>query len=332
MAIKKDKPRALGELLPKLEGRASASAAAWQQHIEKHARRGESWAEADARLRREKEKGRANPTEEQEKETAETPAKLFLPGFDIGAFPNHLNRSSLFAPVARGKRKFHRQEKMVSRSDCILEYTGEQLDEADADLLMALIDAAISQPLGSIVLLNRAEILRKIGRSKSKQSYQWMHRRIKSMTEATLFLEARKPNGKAKYKIGSTKSFRIISSFEYNEENENYGYILDPRWVVIYSNKEYSLIDWDKRLQIGSRQDMAKTLQRLIATSSDNTQRYSLQWLKEKMEYSSPIRKFKEALASACNELKRVEIIINWKIEDSKQGQEQLMLKTPEIG
>jgi len=332
MASKKDTPRALGELLPKLEDRATASAAVWRKHIEEHARPGESWEEADARLRREMEAARANPSEAQEKEAAETPAKLFLPGFDIGAFPNHLNRSSLFAPVARGKRKFHRQTAMVSRSDCVLEYTGEQLDEADADLLMALIDAAINQPLGSIVLLNRAEILRKIGRPKSKQSYQWMHRRIKSMTEATLFMEARKPNGKAKYKIGSTKSFRIISSFEYNEANESYGYILDPRWVVIYSNKEYSLIDWDKRLQIGSRQDMAKTLQRLIATSSDNMQRYNLQWLKEKMEYSGRVRDFRVSLASACDELKRVGIINNWGIKNSTREDEQLVLDILKTG
>jgi len=43
MALKKDKPSSLGELLGKVQDRASASAAAWRKHIEKHARRGESW-------------------------------------------------------------------------------------------------------------------------------------------------------------------------------------------------------------------------------------------------------------------------------------------------
>ncbi|MFN3920295.1 MAG: hypothetical protein ACK4JF_08440, partial [Methylohalobius sp.] len=37
-----------------------------------------------------------------EQQAAETPRQLWLPGFDIGAMPNHLNRSSLFAPIARG--------------------------------------------------------------------------------------------------------------------------------------------------------------------------------------------------------------------------------------
>lgn len=31
--------------------------------------------------------------------------QLFLPGFDTGAFPNHLNRSSIIAPIARFVRE-----------------------------------------------------------------------------------------------------------------------------------------------------------------------------------------------------------------------------------
>jgi len=52
MATKKDKPRSLGELLPKLEARSDA---AWKRHVEKNARIGESWEEAGARLRKEEE-------------------------------------------------------------------------------------------------------------------------------------------------------------------------------------------------------------------------------------------------------------------------------------
>lgn len=42
-----------------------------------------------------------------------TPARVFLPGFALGAMPNHLNRSSLFAPIACGRREFHHQTVMV---------------------------------------------------------------------------------------------------------------------------------------------------------------------------------------------------------------------------
>ena len=264
-----------------------------------------------------------------EQKAAETPRQMFLPGFDIGAFPNHLNRSSFIAPIARGRRKFHRQAAMVTRRDCVLEYTGEQLDEADGDLIMALIAFAQPYPLGTPVPLNRAELLRKLERGTGKQQYEWLHRRIKALTEATLFLEAKKPDGSTRYSIGKTVSFRIIAAFSYDDEAETYSYSLDPRWVQMFGNREYSLIDWDKRMQIGRGQDMAKTLQRLLATSADPVQRYALDWLKGKMEYASPMRKFREALAAACKELERLEIITAHKIEDSTKGKPQLALWLP---
>lgn len=261
---------------------------------------------------------------------AETPKQMFLPGFDVGAFPNHLNRSSLIAPIARGRRKFHLQAELVSRADCVLEYTGEQLDEADGDLIMALIAFAQPFPLGNPIPLNRKEILRKIkpGSIGSTQ-YEWLHRSMKRLREGVMFLEARKPDGSTRYTVGKMESFNILKDLKYDGESETYTYTLDPRWVVMFSNREYSLIDWDRRMQIGRGLDMAKTLQRLVATSSNPVQRYSLEWLKAKMEYASPMRKFREALSDACTELKRLGIIDSHLIEESTKGQPQLTLQLP---
>lgn len=268
----------------------------------------------------------ATGREVKEQKAAETPRQMFLPGFDIGAFPNHLNRSSFIAPIARGRRKFHRQTEMVTRRDCVLEYTGEQLDEADGDLIMALIAFAQPYPIGTPVPLHRAELLRNLKRSNGKTQYEWLHRRIKALTEATMFLEAKKPDGSTRYSIGRTVSFRILASFTYNDEDETYSYSLDPRWVQMFGNQEYSLIDWNKRMQIGRGQDMAKTLQRLVATSADLVQRYAVDWLKDKMEYAGRVRDFRESLTRAVRELERLEIVTKGSIEDSTKSKPQLVL------
>ncbi len=266
-----------------------------------------------------------------EQKAAETPRQLFLPGFDIGAFPNHLNRSSFIAPIARGRRKRHQQTEMVTRKDCVLEYTGEQLDEADGDLIMALIAFAQPFPLGTPVPLNRKELLRKIkpGSIGSTQ-YEWLYKSMKRLREGVLFLEARKPDGSTRYSVGKMQSFNVLKDLDYDGESETYTFILDPRWVVMFGNREYSLIDWDKRMQIGRGLDMAKTLQRLLATSANSVQRYALDGLKAQMEYASPMRKFKEALTAACKELERLEIVSAWRIEDSTKGKPQLALWLPE--
>ena len=273
-----------------------------------------AWLEARAK------EARANT----ERRAAETPKQMFLPGFEIGALPNHLNRSSLIAPIARRQRKFHHQTVMVTRRDCVLEYTGEQLDEADGDLVMALIAFAQPHPLGTPVPLNRAELLRTMHRATGKHDYDWLHRRIKALTEATLFLEARKPDGTVRYSIGKTISFRIISDFRYDENTETYNYTIDPRWVQIFGNREFARIDWDKRMQIRRGQDLAKALQRLVATSSDQVQRYALGWLKGKMQYGGRMRDFRNALDSACIELERLEVIVKHQFETSDKGEPQL--------
>ncbi|WP_291808511.1 plasmid-related transcriptional repressor protein [Limnobacter sp.] len=259
-----------------------------------------------------------------EKKAAVETRELFLPGFEIGVFPNHLNRSSLFAPIARGHRKFHRKTIMVTRRDCILEYTGEQMDEADADLMMALIFFAQPFPFGSSVPLNRARLLRKIERNTGKGDYEWLHRRMKAMTEATFFLEATKPDGTTRYTIGKTKTLRIIAEFDF--DGSEYSYKLDPRWVTMFGNKEYSLTNWEKRMWIKRGHEMAKTMERLVATSNETVQRFALEWLKRKMGYSSPMRKYREALDSACKELARVGIITTHKIEISTKGSPQLTI------
>ena len=284
----------------------------------------------DELLERTKQRTAAS-SEVAEQKAADKPRQMFLPGFDVGAFPNHLNRSSFIAPIARGRRKRHQQTEMVTRRDCVLEYTGEQLDEADGDLIMALIAYAQPFPLGTPVPLNLAELLRKLKRGSGKSQYDWLYKGMKRLREGVLFLEARKPDGSARYTVGKMQSFNVLKDLDYDGESETYSYTLDPRWVVMFGNREYSLLDWGKRMQIGRGQDMAKTLQRLVATSSDPVQRYALDWLKAKMEYASPMRKFRESLAAACTELERLEIITAHKIEDSTKGKPQLALWLPPV-
>lgn len=281
----------------------------------------------DIASRVEKARRAASGTKREDQKAVDTRRQLFLPGFDIGAFPNHLNRSSFIAPIARGRRKFHRQAEMVTRRDCVLVYTGEQLDEADGDLIMALIAFAQPYALGTPVPLNRKELLRKIkpGSIGSTQ-YDWLYRSMKRLREGVLFLEARKPDGSTRYTVGKMESFNVLKDLNYDGESETYTYILDPRWVVMFGNREYSLIDWDKRMQIGRGLDMAKTLQRLLATSSDPVQRYGLDGLKVQMEYTGRMRDFRDALTRAVRELERLEIVAKGCIEDSTRGKPQLVL------
>ena len=185
------------------------------------------------------------------------------------------------------------------------------------------------QPLGTPVVINRTDFLRAIGRTKGGENYKWLHRTMQDLAFAMLVIEVTKADGKPKLSIGKTRALHLITGFDYDEDSEEYTLTTDPRWHAMYDSREFALIDWQKRREFGRNQDMAKTLQRLVATSSNPVQRYGLDWLKGKMEYSSPMRKFRDALGVACAELERLEIITAHKIEDSTKGKQQLALWLP---
>ncbi len=259
-----------------------------------------------------------------ETQVSATPQQMFLPGFDdfMRAMPNHIARSSLFAPVARGRKIIHKDSVLVSRADAVIKFWGEQLDEAQADVWMQAIHEARKIPLGEPVCIKRATFLRAIGRDTGKWQYMWLHRTMEALAFAMLVIEATN-GGKPKMSIGRSRALHMIEGFDYDDEREEYTLRIDPRWKDMHGNREFALIDWEKRLQMRQGQDMAKALQRLVVTSADPVQRYALDWLKRKFEYASPMRKFKSALAAAMRELERLEIIAGGRIERSTKGKEQ---------
>lgn len=115
-----------------------------------------------------------------EQKVAHRPVEIFLRGMDAfrRAMPNQLAISSLFAPIARGRRQFLNEMPLVTRGNTVMSYTGEQLDEADADIVLQLIFEARTRPLGMPVTVNRAALLRAIGRHTSTSQYQWLMKRI----------------------------------------------------------------------------------------------------------------------------------------------------------
>lgn len=267
----------------------------------------------------------------QQVRAAEAPVPMFLPGLEefLRAMPNHIARSSLFAPVAPGRKTLHDGTILVSRGDAVIRFYGMQLDEAQADVWLQAMHEAIKQPLGELVIINRAAFLKAIGRTASGQNYRWLHRTMRELAFAMLVIEVSK-DGMPKLVIGQTRALHMIDGFDYDDVAETYTLRMDPRWCGMYGNREFALIDWDKRMRFGQHQNMAKALQRLFATSNDVPQYYPLDWLKRKLEYGGRQRDFTDALTKAMRELERLEIVLPaplWKIGANTKGKQQLTVR-----
>lgn len=267
---------------------------------------------------------------ERAEQEAQQPKQMFLPGMDehMRAMPNYLSRSPLFAPVAPGRKSIHDGTVFHQTETVTLKGWGKQLTEDHADIWLHAIYLASKVPLGQPVVIRKREFLRGLGRSEGGSQFEWLHRGVMALSIFTIAIEARTKDGKTKYSIGTHPSSRVmqmLGGFDYDEETEEYRLAIDPRWRQTFGNREYGFLDWSKRLQIERGQNLAKSLQRLISTSADVVQRFSLEYLKGRAQYSGRMRDFRDALERAMRELERLEIIAGGSIEKSSKGKEQVV-------
>lgn len=251
-------------------------------------------------------------------------SKKILPkGIDANfrAIPNHLARSGIIAPIARGRKIRHENIRLVSRRDAIITYSGFQLTEQQGDVWMQLIFESRNTELGHPVHINRAKLLREIGRKSSGRDYKFLDQSINVLLQATLAIEAVTKDGQRIYSVGHDSPLHMLSGVGIETQTETLIIVIDPRWKKIFGECEYSIIDWRKRMAIRKGQDIAKTIQRIICASSDRVQKLKLNELKLMMQYQSPMSKFRKSLGEAIKELVRVEIIESGRFNYLKSGE-----------
>ena len=272
-------------------------------------------------------------------EQPEIGAKYNLPFWNeqSRAIPNHLTRTCLFAPIAKGRRKIHDWIVLASRSDVKITFFGKQLDEADRDVFLQALHEGRKVPLGEAITINRAEFLRNIGRNTGKSQYEWLEESFLRLTSGTLLIETKKykigeiidpeeleRQKKLKSKVPKRSALHLISGYDYYSEEGVYKLSIDPRILTLFRNQEFALVDWEKRMQIEKKVDLVKWLQCLISSNEKGLQKYSLEDLMQWMDYEGRLRDFKKYLEESIKELERLEIITKGRIALNSKKKEQV--------
>lgn len=229
----------------------------------------------------------------------ELPSQMHLFPDDIRVIPNYLARTPLFSPVRPGRRKHHESELLASPKGFEIRFSGEQLDQSDCDVFMQLIHEARGKTLGEPVALNRSDFLFQIGRDNGGKNYEWLSSVFKRLNGARIHVESER------YKV----NVALVSKTIEDKVTSSFQVALDPDIIKIFSGKEYTFIDWEKRKSIEKRVDLCKWLQNFICSNEKGLQRNTIENLRNWSGYNSPLRKFREALLEAVHELERVDII-----------------------
>lgn len=216
----------------------------------------------------------AEARERKEQEEAEAPKQLPLWADWERAMPTPISRSALFAPIARGARKHHKDTVIDSRPDVVLTYTGEQLDMGDADVFMQALEMAKRYPLGTSFIVNRAEFLDAIGRtyesknassgavrrkSIGSETYEWLDAAMTRLREGSLnFAFKQTPKRKPKGGI-----LNLVKEWFWDSETNTYLLAIDPKVYNIFES--FSRIYLEKHLALPKADQLAKWLHLYVA-------------------------------------------------------------------
>ncbi len=120
--------------------------------------------------------------------------------------------------------------------------------------------ARIASRTGETVV--RSRFLACIGRHAGRAEYQWLNDSFLRLSLGMLEVKTSKytvgevPHGITPRK-GVHRVLHLIDSFDLDEDLDTYALRIDRRMVQLFGNREFALVDWEKRLQIKRQQDMA---------------------------------------------------------------------------
>jgi hypothetical protein len=232
--------------------------------------------------------------------TESLPRQMPLFHEDLRAISNDLARSPLFSPIRPGRRKA-RDEALASPAGVEIHYKGEQLDQSDCDVFMQLVHSARGKTIGmeNPIRVNRARLLGQIGRADGGKNYEWLGSVLTRLQQAHLKVENKR------YKLETN----LISKIVTDKEEGTFFIVLDADIIKMFSGTDHTLVDWEKRLLIEKRVDLAKWLHSFTCSHERGLQRWAVKSLREWSGYASPVRKFREGLMEALQELERIGII-----------------------
>lgn len=220
--------------------------------------------------------------------------------------PNHIARSALFAPIRRGARKSFENERLPSRSDVAIHYIGKQLDMADQDVFLQVLELFkyMADITDKGIIVNRADLLRAIGKSTGNSDYKWLEESMLRLSAGILKIETKQ------YRA----FFQLISSYAYNKETKECKITLHPEIKKLFSNEEFGYINWNHSRAIKSKVDLAKWLQTYISAHQKGEQIHRIDTIHQLCGSGTRINDFRNDIKEALSELVRVEEITRLKL------------------
>ena len=223
--------------------------------------------------------------------------------------PAAVLRSALFGIIKRGRRAAVEKHLLASWSGSEIRYTGFRLDQADFDCWLEVMHLARQFPLGRDVRFTARGFLRAIGRKGAGgKDLQWLDSSLTRMVACAVTIRLAN---------GQEYTGPLISEFFFDRDSGRYVVRINPLIAQLFDEAFV-------KLSVATRQrlstDFARWLQGYVQShraTEAQPHRVGLVQLQALCgSDTTRLRRFRESIRAAMNELQQQEVILRWRITE----------------
>ena len=226
--------------------------------------------------------------------------------------PNACFQSALFGMVVRGRRKYLNGQHIISFKGMSISYTGEQLNQGDLDVFIHAIHLTAREKdnrrADGLVHFSVRGFLTGIGRKPGKSGQQWLLSSIRRLSASNVEIRT---EGQAIVGDYSIYGGSLINDYFYDPKEQKYYLRINSSLGGLF-DRGWTQLCWKQRMQLSG--DLTRWLHGLY--SSTKTYPIKVRTLRILCGSScGRLRKFREQLKKALNELVGIGTIKSWKID-----------------
>lgn len=174
---------------------------------------------------------------------------------DLRPVPSSFVRSGLFSVKTGAKRQYLNGAPVTSLSNFNIEYRGEELQQDDLSVWMALINMAKDQGLSQRVLFSGYSIIKDLAWSMHSTSYQRVKESIERMKVTGIKIVSK--DKKAAYSGSLIREFAWDAEDPANPGKTRWMVTFEPGVAALFTEDATSTLHWEVRKLIGTRASIA---------------------------------------------------------------------------
>lgn len=218
--------------------------------------------------------------------------------------PNSFLRSALFAAIQGKDRVFIKDATLFSQKGLTVKFTGEQLNQEDMTVWLALVDLARQHPLGNECSFTAYGILKHMGLKDGGEQRKVLYGSVLRLTACAVVIGANR-----KLYGGS-----LVESFIVDEATGHYRIRLNRELINLFGDHDWTAINWGQRKQL-KQKPLASKLHDYYS-SHEFPKPVTIEFLyKMTGSNNSQLRDFKRKLKAALDALMKIGFLESHNVE-----------------